>query len=91
MTIKIIGCCSAYCKTCIEQQKAKYPNERNCLGCKLGYKSGERDLSKVKYKLVCPFRKRECETCADCPDYPCDILQVLEQKRLEISTVQKAV
>jgi hypothetical protein len=75
VAIKEIGCCGAYCKTCMEQQKAKYPNERTCLGCKLGYESGERDLSKAKCKIkVCCFRERTLETCVDCPDYPCEIL-----------------
>ena len=75
MTIKDIGCCGAYCKTCMEQQKEKYPNERTCRSCKLGYESGERDVSKAKCKIkVCCFKERGLETCADCPDYPCEIL-----------------
>jgi len=76
VTIKEIGCCGAYCKTCIEEwQKKKYPDERTCRGCKLGYESGERALSKAKCEIkVCCFRERELETCADCPDYPCEIL-----------------
>jgi len=76
MTIREIGCCGAYCKTCIEQQKEKYPNERTCRGCKLGYESGERDLSKAKCEIkVCCFRERGLETCADCPDFPCLVLE----------------
>ena len=61
MAIKEIGCCGAYCETCREEwQKKKYPDERTCLGCKLGYESGERDLSKVKCKIkVCCFRERQ--------------------------------
>jgi hypothetical protein len=44
VAIKEIGCCGAYCKTCIEEwQKKKRPDERTCLGCKLGYESGKRD------------------------------------------------
>ena len=75
MTIREIGCCGAYCKTCIEQQKEKYPNERTCRGCKLGYESGERDVNKAKCEIkVCCFKERGLETCADCPDYPCKIL-----------------
>ena len=75
MTVEEIGCCGAYCRTCIEWQKEKYPTERICRGCKLGYKLGERDISKSKCKIkVCCFREKGLETCADCPDYPCEIL-----------------
>ena len=75
MTIREIGCCGAYCRTCMEQQKQKYPNERTCLGCKLGYESGKRDLSKAKCEIkVCCFREKQLETCADCKDFPCPIL-----------------
>jgi hypothetical protein len=60
----------------MEQQKAKYPDERTCRGCKLGYESGRRDLSKAKCEIkVCCFRERNLETCADCQDYPCEILR----------------
>ena len=82
MTTEEIGCCGAYCKTCIEQQKEKYPNERTCRGCKLGYESGERDVNKAKCEIkVCCFRERGLETCADCPDYPCEILGEFWSKR----------
>jgi len=75
MTVEEIGCCGAYCRTCIEWQKEKYPNERTCRGCKLGYQSGERDISKAKCKIkVCCFKEKGLETCADCSDYPCEIL-----------------
>ena len=82
MTIREIGCCGAYCKTCMKQQKEKYPNERTCLGCKLWYESGGRDLSKAKCEIkVCCFRERKLETCADCPDYPCKILEEFWSKK----------
>ena len=75
MTIEEIGCCGAYCRTCIEQQQNKYANETICRGCKLGYGSGKRDLSKAKCKIkVCCFKENRLETCADCQKYPCDIL-----------------
>jgi hypothetical protein len=75
MTVKEIGCCGAYCKTCMQWQKDRYPNECGCLGCKLGYESGERDLSKAKCVIkVCCFGEKKLETCADCPDSPCKIL-----------------
>jgi hypothetical protein len=62
-------------------QNEKYPNERTCLGCKLGYESGRRDLSKAKCKIkVCCFVDRRLETCADCPDYPCEVLEAFWSK-----------
>jgi hypothetical protein len=42
LSIEEIGCCGAYCKTC------KAFAQKTCLGCKLGYESGERDISKAK-------------------------------------------
>jgi len=82
MTIKEIGCCGAYCKTCIKQQKEKYPKVRDCRGCKLGYESGERDLSKAKCKMkICCFKEKSLQTCADCPDYPCGILTEFLSKK----------
>ena len=76
MSIIEIGCCGAYCRTCIEWQKDKYPNERTCSGCKLGYENGERDINKTKCKIkICCFKEREFETCSDCSDYlKCEII-----------------
>ena len=57
-------------------QKTKYPKQRTCLGCKLGYESGGRDLSRAKCEIkVCCFREKKLETCADCPENPCEILK----------------
>ena len=71
MTIREIGCCGAYCKTCLI-----YRAGGNCQGCKLGYDSGERDIAKARCRMkLCCFRDKKLETCADCPDYPtCDII-----------------
>ncbi len=71
MSIREIGCCGAYCKTCRESSTGS-----NCRGCKLGYENGERDIDKAKCKIkLCCFRDRRFETCADCPVYPsCDII-----------------
>jgi hypothetical protein len=81
MTIKEIGCCGAYCRTCITWQKEKYPNEKTCLGCKLGYEQGRRDASKAKCKIkMCCFVKRKLETCVDCPNYSCEILEAFWNK-----------
>ncbi|MBN2488219.1 MAG: DUF3795 domain-containing protein [Methanosarcinaceae archaeon] len=66
-----IGCCGAYCKTCGALA------DKSCLGCKLGYENGERDINKAKCKMkVCCFKERKFETCADCLDYPsCKIIE----------------
>ncbi len=56
-------------------QREKYPNERTCEGCKLGYESGKRDIRKAKCEIkVCCFKERRLETCVDCLRYPCEIL-----------------
>jgi hypothetical protein len=82
MTISEIGCCGAYCKTCIEQQQKKYPNERGCRGCKLGYESDSRDLSRAKCKIkVCCLREKHLVSCADCLSYPCGILEEFWSKK----------
>lgn len=77
MSIREIGCCGAYCKTC-----PAFVTGGNCRGCKIGYESGERDIKKAKCKIkVCCFRDRGLETCADCPDYfSCNIINDLYNK-----------
>ena len=54
----------------------------NCLGCKLGYDTGERDINKARCKIkLCCFRDRGLETCADCSDYTtCSIINGLYDK-----------
>jgi hypothetical protein len=65
MSVREIGCCGAYCKTC------RALKDKSCRGCKLGYENGERDISKARCAMkVCCFGERQLETCADCPDYP---------------------
>ena len=65
MSIREIGCCGAYCRTCIISL-----TKGTCRGCKLGYDSGERDISKSRCAVKnCCFRDKKLETCADCPDY----------------------
>ncbi len=78
MSVREIGCCGAYCKTCRASITGSI-----CRGCKLGYESGERDISKSRCKIkVCCFRDRRFETCADCPDYPfCRIIQDFHNKK----------
>ena len=60
----------AYCTTC------KQLIEGQCKGRKIGYDTGERDISRARCPMkVCCFRERKLETCADCPDYStCTIL-----------------
>ena len=77
VSIREIGCCGAYCKTCRGSNTGSI-----CRGCKLGYENGERDINKARCKIkLCCFRDRGFETCADCPDYPaCSLLSSLHGK-----------
>ncbi len=64
MSLIAIGCCGAYCGTCLAL------TDGACLGCRLGYDTGERDINKAKCRIkVCCIRKlgTAC-TCADCAD-----------------------
>lgn len=77
MSIREIGCCGAYCRTCLASVTGSI-----CRGCKLGYEAGKRDIakSKCKFKLCC-FVARKLETCADCDEYPsCELIQSLYDK-----------
>jgi len=61
---RYVGCCGAYCKTC------KPFIEGYCKGCKLGFDTGERDISKAKCRIkLCCFKERKLQTCADCRDF----------------------
>ncbi|MCE5187976.1 MAG: DUF3795 domain-containing protein [Eubacteriales bacterium] len=63
MPREMIGCCGAYCKTC------KVYVQGLCKGCKTGYDTGERDISKAKCAIkVCCIR-RGLSSCADCEAY----------------------
>lgn len=63
MSIEEIGYCGAYCKKC------KAYIDKSCKGCKIGYKSGERDIKKAKCKIkLCSYSKN-IETCADCNEF----------------------
>jgi len=45
-------------------------------------RSGERDVNKAKCEIkVCCFKERRLETCAGCPDYPCEVLGEFWSKR----------
>ena len=66
----------------MQWQKDRYPNERGCLGCKLGYEPGGRDLNKAKCPIkLCCFRDKKLQTCADCPENPCNILTTFWSKK----------
>lgn len=83
MTILEIGCCSAYCKTCIQHQREKYPDEPSCHRCKLGYNTGARNIDRAKCKIkICCFKEKRLQTCADCSNYPCKILELFFSKGL---------
>lgn len=77
MSIREIGCCGAYCKTC-----RAFTTGGACRGCKLGYDTGERDLQKSRCKIKnCCFREKHLETCADCSEYPkCKIIHGMYNK-----------
>jgi hypothetical protein len=83
MSVIEIGCCGAYCRTCREWQKDKYPNERSCRGCKLGYENEERDINKTKCKIkICCYKEKSLETCADCQQYhTCTIIHGFYDKK----------
>ena len=72
MTVREIGCCGAYCRTCMAAGTGG-----PCRGCKLGYDTGERDINKSRCKIKnCCFRDGKLETCADCTDYAtCELIQ----------------
>jgi hypothetical protein len=73
-----IGCCAAFCGTCRELANGK------CPGCKTGYDTGQRDLSKARcrMKVCCIKRLGTTLTCTDCPDYlHCEIIQGFYSKK----------
>jgi len=72
MSVREIGCCGAYCRTCLTSTSGSI-----CRGCKLGYEDGERDISKSKCRIkICCFMDRQFETCADCDEcLSCEIIQ----------------
>ena len=74
---RFVGCCGAYCKTC------RALAERSCKGCKLGYDSGDRDITKARCPIkLCCFGEKRFETCADCPDFEiCEIISTFFSKK----------
>ena len=76
-SVKYIGCCGAYCRTC------RAFMEGFCKGCKLGYENGKRNIDNARCKIkLCCFRERKFETCADCADFnSCMIISRLYEKK----------
>jgi hypothetical protein len=64
MSLIEIGCCAAYCRTCLALA------DGTCRGCRMGYETGERDIAKARcqMKVCCIKRLGTAHTCADCPD-----------------------
>ena len=70
MSQQELGCCGAYCRTC------KPFRGGHCVGCKTGYTTGGRDLSRAKCRIKLCCIGKGLASCADCPDYAsCPILQ----------------
>ncbi len=70
MPLSHLGCCGAYCAAC------KVFAAGPCKGCKLGYDTLERDITKAKcsYKVCCI--KKGLGSCAECGDYDtCESIQ----------------
>ena len=63
MSQLLVGCCGAYCKTC------KVSIQGICKGCKVGYDTGEREISKAKCAMKVCCVRRGLISCADCADY----------------------
>ena len=76
-SVRFIGCCGAYCKTCVALR------EGACRRCKLGNDERNRDIIQAKCAMkVCCFGERHLETCADCPDYStCEIISTFHAKK----------
>ena len=53
-----------------------------CRGCKLGYDTLERDISKAKCRIkLCCFRDNRLETCAECSSYiTCSVIDSFQNK-----------
>jgi hypothetical protein len=69
MSEREVGCCGAYCGTC------RVFAEHACKGCKIGYGTGGRALSKAKCRIKVCCMGRGYTSCADCPDFAdCAIL-----------------
>lgn len=76
MSMIEIGCCGAYCKTCLA-----FVN-KTCKGCKIGYENGERGLTKAKCEIKVCCLKKKYNSCADCSGYAvCSSLTTFYSKK----------
>jgi hypothetical protein len=74
MSLKEIGSCGAYCRTCRAYGGA-------CKGCRIGYDTGERDIAKARCRIKLCCLSRQLETCAACSEYvTCEVLGALHGK-----------
>ena len=68
--VAYVGCCGAYCGTC------RPLRDGCCRGCKLGYRTGARDLSSARCRMKVCCLNKGFETCADCPEFDsCEVVQ----------------
>jgi len=75
MSIEAIGCCGAYCGSC------RPLREGQCAGCKLGYRDGDRDLSKARCRIKKCCMQKGLQSCADCGEYEeCPVIQEFHHK-----------
>jgi len=74
-TVEDIGCCGAFCGTC------KVKKENACIGCKAGYKTGGRELSKAKCKMKICCISKGYNSCTDCESFnDCSIINAFFNK-----------
>ena len=59
-----VGCCGAYCKTCMAS------GDGTCRGCRLGYEEGERKIGRARCKIKrCCLIEKGLPTCMECDDF----------------------
>jgi len=74
MSVRQIGCCGAYCQTC-------RIHNTHCKGCKIGYESGRRDISKARCRIKACCIGKGFITCADCGGFDgCDVVSDFYRK-----------
>ena len=76
MPLSLLGCCGAYCAAC------KVFAAGSCKGCKPGYDTLERNITKAKcaYKVCCITKG--LGSCAECAEYDtCESIQSFHNHR----------
>lgn len=75
MSKEEIGCCGANCSTC------KGFTDKICLGCKIGYLDGTRNIARAKCKIKKCCIEKQYITCGDCKEYEsCSIINEFYNK-----------